>query len=325
MKPVLLYRLCNLAIIGLIVVSCSKDDDIIPYSEVDTWKYYSKSNGLSDNYIHAIKQDQAGNIWVGTNNGGVDMFDGSSWMQYDTYDGLLSNCILDIEQDNNGAMWFATIEGISILYHSIFYYIDSLNDIPFIPISLCNDSRNRMWIGTFGQGIFLDDGQQIKNYLPTDTNQMYINYIMEDKVGNIWFATQGGIIQYNDLRFKSYNISGDTGVFATWILEDSWGDLWFSFWDSRYLVRFNGTDTENIGLFNGYPVSYVWSIVEDFNRNIWFTTGGYGVVRYNGVEMESFKKSNGLKDDRVLCSALDRYGNIWFGTYNGGINVYISK
>ena len=325
MKPVFLYRLCNFAIIGFLIVSCSKDDDIIPFSEVNTWKYYNTSSGLSDNYIHAMKEDKSGNIWVGTNNGGVNKFDGSNWVHYSANDGLLSNCILDIEQDHNGTMWFATDAGLSILYHSVFYYIDSLNAIPFVPFSLLNDSRNRMWIGTFGQGIFMDDGQQLMNYLPADTDQMYINFISEDKVGNIWFATQGGIIQYNGLGFNSYKISGDTGISATWIMEDSWGDLWFSFFDSKYLVRLNGINTENITLFNGHPTSRVWSMVEDLDRNIWFSTGGYGVVRYNGVEMQSLNKSNGLKDDRVLCSTLDSHGNIWFGTYNGGINVYISK
>ena len=98
-----------------------------------------------------------------------------------------------------------------------------------------------------------------------------------------------------------------------------------AFNEDKSLFRFNGNTTEQISLFNGYPISGVLSMVEDLNRNIWFSTGVAGIVKYNGVEMQSIKIADGLNDTVVYCSTRDREGNLWFGTNEGGINVYITK
>jgi len=310
----------------LLIISCEEDPDVIDPAEVDIWKYYNTSNGLTDNLINCIKQDKAGNIWVGTGYGGVDMYDGSRWISYSINDGLLSNCVYAIEEDADGIIWFATSEGINFLIDEEMYYKDSIADIHIIPISLYKDSNKRIWIGTYGQGIFMFDGNNYNYALLEKTEYWYINYITEDNKHNIWFATMGGALCYDGIEFYVFDeTQGLNNNDVTWILQDAWGDLWFSSFEAQYLTRYNGIHTESISLFNGMPISGVWSMVQDLNKNIWFTTGGAGIVKYNGVEMQTIKTLDGLKDNRVRCSFMDKDGNLWFGTAEGGINVYITK
>lgn len=50
------------------------------YDERDFIRYAVK-NGLSDNYVNTVQQDQAGYIWIGTDMG-LNRFDGNSFKNY---------------------------------------------------------------------------------------------------------------------------------------------------------------------------------------------------------------------------------------------------
>ena len=76
------------------------------------WKTYTMEDGLSGNFVHAVKQDPEGNIWVGTE-GGISRFDGNSWKNYNTGDGLLDNNVFSIAFDQKGNKWFGTWSGLS--------------------------------------------------------------------------------------------------------------------------------------------------------------------------------------------------------------------
>ena len=59
-----------------------------------------------------IAEDQSGNIWFGTIQNGIVMFDGSNWYNFDVTNTPLfeSNWITDIGVDNDGVLWFTGSE-----------------------------------------------------------------------------------------------------------------------------------------------------------------------------------------------------------------------
>jgi ligand-binding sensor domain-containing protein len=58
--------------------------------------------------VLSVFQDSNGDMWFGTDGGGVNKFDGTTWITYTEADGLFSNHIQSISQDSNGIMWFAS-------------------------------------------------------------------------------------------------------------------------------------------------------------------------------------------------------------------------
>ena len=72
---------------------------------------YTKKDGLSSNYIMSILQDKKGNLWFGTDDGGVLKYDGKSFIHFTDKEGLSSNTVLSILQDKSGILWFGTDEG----------------------------------------------------------------------------------------------------------------------------------------------------------------------------------------------------------------------
>ena len=63
--------------------------------------------------IWTITDDQQGNLWIGTIDNGVWMYDGTTVTNYTTKDGLGTDFIWVIFKDKNGDLWFGT-EGFGV-------------------------------------------------------------------------------------------------------------------------------------------------------------------------------------------------------------------
>jgi len=65
--------------------------------------------------VRCLHEDRGGRFWVGTQEGGLLLFDRSTgrYQRYTTADGLPSNTILRILEDAHGDLWLSTYNGIS--------------------------------------------------------------------------------------------------------------------------------------------------------------------------------------------------------------------
>jgi len=162
---------------------------------------------------------------------------------------------------------------------------------------------------------YLDVGQGM--------NASIVNSILEDKHGNLWFATSGGgVSMYNGETFTHYTEEeGLSNIYVTSVLEDQNGNLWFgtlengvSMYDGETFTHF----TEKEGLCN----NQIRSILEDRHGNLWFGSWGGGVSKYDGKTITHFTEKEGLCFNKVLCMLVDRQGNLWVGTGGAGISMF---
>src|SRR5205085_1273176 len=78
--------------------------------------YYNKANSnLGGNIIFSIFEDGNGDIWVGTMEGGLNLFDKKQkkFITFSQESGLANNIVNKITQDKNGNLWMSTNRGIS--------------------------------------------------------------------------------------------------------------------------------------------------------------------------------------------------------------------
>ena len=283
--------------------------------------------GLTNDDIRAIKQDHAGTIWVGTYGDGVCKYDDRNWSYIQKRNGLLNDTVFSIEEDFFGDIWIGTANGINIISGGRIDKLDTIFYPDEIPLSLHSDSRGWMWIGT-NYMIILYDYYKFY-YVDFIEEGLYpVKAITEDNTGQIWFSTPGGAIGYNPADDNFHIIDKVDGLYSNnvrCIFQDSWGMLWFGHLESERITRWNGSNFEYINLYNGYSYPNVFSMVEDHNRNIWFTTANSGVIRYDGVIPRTIGINDGLKDYDIRCSMVDNEGNLWFGSDSLGIQIYIPE
>ncbi|HUJ79794.1 MAG TPA: two-component regulator propeller domain-containing protein [Nitrospiria bacterium] len=76
------------------------------------WKSFSKADGLGGHYVHVLKFDSAGRLWIGTN-GGLTIYDHGRWTTYTTKEGLLDNNVFSLAFGEHGVVWAGTWKGLS--------------------------------------------------------------------------------------------------------------------------------------------------------------------------------------------------------------------
>lgn len=324
------------------------------------WSSYSVNNGLSDNSISSIVEDDHGNIWVGTDDG-LNCFDGEKWNQIRRADGysLINDSITDILKDTGGNLWIATWKGISKINPG-----DDLNNpmswknynktntngglVANNIISIEEDDDANLWIGIFDQGVcivnpipgkdqdpLLDPGNWTfinsdSQLIKTGFGFIYLYDIEKDILGNIWVGTGGGVSRYDPDRhhfndkWDLFPEFGDTRS----IFSDSHGYIWFG----RFGEGVARAQAENLDEKKEFLLAVDTQVIgEDSDRNIWFGTAGTfsGIfvvdpksdLNHLGNWLE-IKKEHGLASNVINSIFQDSEGDMWIGTASSGISKY---
>jgi ligand-binding sensor domain-containing protein/serine phosphatase RsbU (regulator of sigma subunit) len=310
---------------------------------INNMQYLDVDQGMPSSYVNCVYEDKSGNLWFGTNGGGVSKYDGESFMHYTEKEGLNNNDIVSILEDKSGNIWFGTYGGGVSKYdgESFIHYTEkeglSNNDV----WSILEDKSGNIWFGTYGGGVSKYDpsaklrtgSESFTHYTEKEgLSSNYVRSILEDKSGNLWFGTYGGgVSKYDGESFIHYTEKeGLSNNYVRSILEDESGNLWFatngggvSKYDPSAKLRTGSESfthyTEKEGLSN----NYVWSILEDKSGNLWFGTKGGGVSKYDGESFIHYTEKEGLSNNVVLSILEDKSGNLWFGTSGGGVSKLV--
>ncbi len=188
---------------------------------------------------------------------------------------------------------------------------------------LYQDSRERIWVGTWGGGLACRDGESWRVYTKADglhCNQ--VTCIREDAQGVIWIATDEGLNTLQDGRILDAGLAGKSLLNLTF---DRGDDLWAGCWRATRsgggLFRYRQGAWRTYSTRQGLPGNEILKVFEDSRGRIWVGTYehgmGAGVGCYDGVRWRSYNRSHGLVDDCVYSMFEDPAGNMWFGTIQG--------
>ncbi|NBC28043.1 MAG: response regulator [Bacteroidetes bacterium] len=150
----------------------------------------------------------------------------------------------------------------------------------------------------------------------------FVRVVIEDKSGNIWMGTRGGVSVYNGERFTHYSENeGLSNNFIRAMAEDQSGNIWFGTEGGGVSV-FDGESFTHYTEKEGFSDNLVRAILVDRNGNIWMGTRGGGVSVFDGEHFIHYTEKEGLSYNDVMSIFEDKSGNIWIGTFYGGVNVF---
>ncbi|MFW6129279.1 MAG: two-component regulator propeller domain-containing protein [Candidatus Aminicenantaceae bacterium] len=192
-----------------------------------SYKHNSEDiRSLSDNRIRVVYIGNSGELWIGTDGGGLNRFDRESknFVRYmhDPEDpqSLSNNRIFSLLEDSSGNLWVGTFgSGLDRFDRNKEQFVHHHHD-PGNPHSISNDyllcihedPAGILWIGSNGGGLtrFNPTKKVFKNYGLKDGLPDSVVYgILEDDSGNLWMSSNKGIAKFNKNTetIKSYDIA----------------------------------------------------------------------------------------------------------------------
>jgi signal transduction histidine kinase/ligand-binding sensor domain-containing protein len=287
---------------------------------------YNMEKGLAIDAVISGFRDKAGNLWFGTEGGGVTRYNGKTSVTFTADEGLVNNAVACITEDKEGNIWF-TAGGISKYDgRSITSFTKSQGLISNEVISIAIDSNGDLLLAT-REGPCRFDGKHFFNLKTVEGFAgKEVRTITQDKKGNAWFGTrESGVNRYNGKTFTNYSTRQglkDNEIVSSYA--DSKGNLWFGT-RSYGVSRYDGISFTNFKDLPGLPRHTIHSIAEDREGNIWFGAFKEGVSRYDGNIFVNMTIKQGLPHNTVYSITEDKSGNLWFGTYGGGVSCYGGK
>jgi hypothetical protein len=71
-------------------------------------KYLDVEQGMNSSNVNSIMEDSRGNLWFGTQGGGVSRYNGESFTHFTEKEGLSNNNVTSVMEDRHGNIWFGT-------------------------------------------------------------------------------------------------------------------------------------------------------------------------------------------------------------------------
>tara|TARA_Y100000589_G_scaffold277537_1_gene272581 strand:+ start:22711 stop:25935 length:3225 start_codon:yes stop_codon:yes gene_type:complete len=250
------------------------------------------STTISDNNISAIAETANGKLYIGTQNGGLNL--------YDPFTGKFSSILINNDsayhnvkaliKDNKSNLWL-------IAENYLFSYSPDKNTWKDISGKFPKSVRftclyfkdDVLWIGS-DKGIFSYNviSQKVKQYLEKTKGgepkfQFVVKDIFIDENAGLWYATTGMGLCKIDLKNNNYH----------------------------YL------------LFEKQLSNFVHDVTQDEENRLWIASSkGLGIIENNKLKKYTAKaEEHGLLSNRVNCVLPDETGYVWIGT-DAGINIY---
>lgn len=312
------------------------------------FKSLTIDDGLSNNRVVTIAQDNYGFMWFGTVNG-LDRFDGLSVVSFKHDPGdpttISDNRIRTLFCDSRGRFWIGNNSGLDYFNSESGTFDHFSHNLVSQGIgavyAIEEDGFKNLWIGSInGLYIYNIDSNEFRKYENThvDSDEMpngRVDKICIDKNNNIWFSIYKNRVCFLDMKtgkLSSYqNVPGDptslSGNYLERIYEDRAGDIWFGTVDHG-LNRFNRETNDFTRVIINPNETYttrVRAIFEDLDGNFFVGTrdGLYMRDESTGSFFEYASpnhKFSTLSQSSILCSFIDKTGSLWLGTFAGGVN-----
>ncbi|MFC2152072.1 two-component regulator propeller domain-containing protein [Bacteroidota bacterium] len=249
--------------------------------------YFNQENSGIGDQIRFLKVDSKNNIWIGTDDANVTMFNYKSGR-------FESNPVISrhfrrtqnvtaMDVDNQDQLYIGTLEGL--VYYDIKEQKSTILTQGYglngnIISAVYADSKDRIWVGIDGgKGLNRIEGAKIEKinlqglYTPTS--------ISEDKEGNIWIGTKAkGVLVLKDTVLRK-TITEKDGLL------------------SNMVSQINIDDKNNVFIGTSRGLNKI-----DQYGNIHIYTEKSGFMGIEAKQNATYK---------------DAEGNIWFGTVNGVI------
>ena len=340
----------NLSNSNLWQILCTKDNRLIA-STIDGLNVYDKNKDkftrilykegeLPSQYIYSLEEDINGHIWVGTDNGLVEL-DKDLNIVKSYHDTIGDSDVYNVYDDSKGNIWVCTLDNglfkINLDDKSVENYKNnnSKRSIPSNNVrDIISDSEGKLWIAT-DKGLCTFDYEREefitynkKSYQSNSLIDDEIFCLLKDSSGLIWIGTYSGISRFNPnsnfthFKLDPYEDNSISGNVIHGIYEDDDKTLWIGTNKSGVNI-INGESIKHLNKENSNIVSDLIEDITGFKNYIFIGTNeGLSVLVKNDKTAKNYTITNyttkdGLPSNKIRSLFIDSKGYLWIGTNKG--------
>ncbi|MBO9201512.1 MULTISPECIES: ligand-binding sensor domain-containing protein [Niastella] len=316
----------------------------VPFS----FRNMSINEGLSQSSVIDIATDDAGFLWLATQDG-LNRYDGREPVifkkNFDDITTTTGGRLGKIVNGLHNTLWLITSGGRLErfnLYDETFTPIRTIGaDNLVLPPVTCvfHEDNNCLWIGTENNDLYRYDltGNKVDHYEygNVDCPNRVIQYLFKDSQQNIWVLTNSGyaLINLSGAPFSEVTPPSREGISYSAMDEDRHKTLWLGSYGKGLLIKREGSP--GFSPFTGYggrntlPATLVIESVKvDATGQVWVGTYGNGLYVIDPDKTTVSHYVTNKKDpfsisyNDILSIEQDRHGGIWIGTDGGGVSHY---
>ena len=304
-------------------------------------KKFGFGEGLSNNEVTAIIQDQRGFMWIGTRDG-LNRFDGNEFKLYkeNSEPGyrLSSSSVEDLFEDSRGNIWIGTKTGGVDRYDPATEKIcqfsltnkkaEIFKDTRIVQVT--EDHDRNIWLVSRDKGIYKIINDSTFEAHPI---QATIRKVFIDKNDLAWLATESGLILYDSKNKTESTIYASSGI-TDIEFDPGRGKIWIGSWGTGLLSLdlsqgyFSTPTLERHRLTHGKGYLHVYSLMLKKNGDLWVGTWGNGLFILGDEKdrihhfTKNYKDNNAIASNIILALYEDRNGMVWTGTDRGGLHLF---
>ena len=349
-------KFCQSACLQTIIIflSCFPACSFLHAQTQFVFSHITTDDGLSDNYINCVSQDNQGYIWISTLNG-LQRFDGNKYSDIPNVKARKELSELTIFQiiklkDGN---FLLLAEGLKVgIFNPATYTYKKLSIRSRLPIEiksnyayhLYKDFHNRIFLCIHDHGILKLDEESNEF---TDENPgifvpkgWTVNRLFSDeKTGNYWIASDSGLAVYNDytkaLSYKHHNPKKIKALELNYPISDFFIDDQRRYWMvyalseeksyKEHILKYDETlmttEIDPPGSVSGHPVQ-INDIIQTADGTVWIGEDESLISLLKGSQKfiqnrNEISTNYGIEFTQVNSFFEDRENNLWISTDRG--------
>lgn len=319
---------------------------------------YRGKDGLSNSNILSLLVDFNGDVWIGTNGGGLNCFKYATerfsvFRNQPSSDSSISDDhVTALFEDSFHNLWIGTEQGgvcMKAPGKSSFQHFNQLPELSSSMItSIVEDEMGMIWLGTWGQGLIMlnpKTGDARKFGAESGFSSEIVHYLHKTQNEEVFVGTRKGLYMIS-LRNGVYSfppaVSGDqltqyqkelSEITVLSMVSDAKGKLYigsenqglYTLMPDRSEVKRDLHDPNNTTSLNS---NSVWALYVDDASTLWIGTYARGLCKidpyqrkFNNLFKTSYRSSS--LGNNVVSSFVEKpSGEIWVGMEGGGVDLF---
>lgn len=276
----------------------------------------STNSGLSQNTVLSLCFDREGDLWVGTDGGGLNRVRSKV---FEVVESSRDGTVQSVSEDNKGGLWIGyNGERVDYLGSAGAQSYTNRHGLNHLNVkSILVDRAQEVWAGTYGGGLlrFQNGVFRPTAGLEAIPRNREISALYEDREGRLWAGSQAGLACREAGQWRIYSTrDGLSADVVRALVEDAQGNLWIgteggglNCWRSNRFSWFGKT--------NSLPSNNVTSLLVDEGGGLWVGTAS-GLAFFQHGQGRTFADQEELSGG-VAWLLDDQRGYLWIGSYTG--------